>query len=50
MKKIMVFVVAILIGATSNIALAAEQTELAKNLMQVLGFDSMLESVRKEAV
>ena len=46
----MVLVVVILIGATSNIALAADKTELAKNLMQVLGFDSMLESVRKDTI
>ncbi len=50
MKRVMMFVVVMLIGTTSNIALAADQTELAKDLMQVLGFDSMLESVRKDTI
>lgn len=50
MKKIMMLVVVILIGTTSNIALAADQPELAKHLMQVLGFDSMLESVRQDTI
>lgn len=50
MKKSMMFVFVMLICATSNFALAADKNDLAKDLMQVLGFDSMLESVRKDTI
>lgn len=50
MKMVMVLLVALLIGATSDISIAADQSDLSKQLMQVLGFESMLESVRKDTI
>ena len=46
--KILVLAAFLLIGATSNAALAADQAQTAKTLMQVLGFDAMLESVQND--
>jgi 4-hydroxyphenylpyruvate dioxygenase-like putative hemolysin len=50
MKMLKVFFVVLLLCMTSNFALAGDQTDLSKQLMQTLGFDLMLESVRKDTV
>lgn len=50
MKMVKVFLVVLLISTTSNIAIAADQSDLSKQLMQAIGFDSMLESVRKDTI
>lgn len=48
MKMVKVLIVGILVLAMSNIAAAAENVDLPKQLMQALAFDSMLEGVRKD--
>ena len=50
MKIVKVFLFVLLIGATSNVAIASDQADLSKQLMQALGFDAMLESVRKDTI
>lgn len=50
MKKILFLVVFALVAATSTIAMAADKAEMAKQLMEVLGFDAMLESVRLDTI
>ena len=50
MKKIyLLLVVVILVAVSSGAACAADRTGQAKDLMSVLGFDAMLESVRRDA-
>ncbi|RNC68054.1 MAG: hypothetical protein ED859_11525 [Desulfuromonadales bacterium] len=48
MKVLKMIFVVLLLLTTSNVAIAEDKVELSKQLMQVLGFDSMLESVRKD--
>lgn len=48
MKMLKLVLIGLLLVMTSNVAVAEDKAELSKQLMQVLGFDSMLESVRKD--
>ena len=49
MKKLILFVVATMVVISSGAAFGADRSGQAKDLMNVLGFDAMLESVRSDA-
>jgi hypothetical protein len=48
MKKIIVILISVLLLLASKVAVAEDSTELSKQFMHVIGFDSMLESARKD--